>query len=208
MKKLLFIIAVLTILFTSCEKSDHFFAGKYLGVFKYDDKQESGFLDFKYGPFYKSIDNPIETIDSFLLSTDTIMTIDSLSSPGVYDTSYTYLPHYRYDTITTHNYTYSIDTAKGKGFFLNNYVEMKRGDDEKKFSCKIENLDSISTLIKSIPALYKLQLCDSTQILDQIIKKIEVSAEFYGGSVQSILCLTTNNETDSIKNVEFYGNDH
>ena len=74
------------------------------------------------------------------------------------------------------------------------------------FECIVMNRDTISLLIKTIPALNKLQLCDSTEILDQVVKQLDVNAEFKGSSVQSTFTFTFLDENKT--NVEFIGYDH
>lgn len=207
MKKIFAIVTAILFVLTSCESGD-FIGGRYFGTFKNESNQkiESGNLSFEWGSLihYELIDNPVHIMDSTLISIDTTMIIDSLSTPGVIDTSYSYHYNYSYSDSTIHNYaTIPLDTLKGL-FLLNNLVEMHKIN-PKFFTSTVSHRDSITLLLKTIPALYNIQLCDSTVVLDQVTKKIEIDAEFKGNSVQSSFNFTFNNE--ETKKVTFVGHD-
>ena len=210
MKKILVIVTAVIFVLTSCE-SGEIFGGRYFGTFKNttDNKSAYGGISFQNGSLihYELIDNPTHITDSSLVSIDTIMTIDSLTNPDYFDTTYSYHYNYSYHDSIIHNYT-NIPTDTIYAFLLNNLVIMNSlpapGQSlPKSMSCTVNDRSTIALLIKSIPVLYDLQLCDSTQVLDQIIKQMDVTAEFKESNVNSMITFTFDNETTKV--VDFSG---
>lgn len=209
MKKLLFYAAMALFLFSSCESGD-IVGGRYFGTFKNtsNNMMADGSLGLQYGILihYNVTDSISYSIDSTLERIDTILDIDSLTIPGFYDTLHIeYQEIYSYDTNVNHTSILSSPDTLRNQFLLNKLVPMSDLNDNT-FTCTVINPDTLSLLIKSIPALYNLKLCDSTEILDKVVKQLEVNAEFKGSSVQSTFIFTFLDENTT--KVEFFGNDH
>ena len=95
------------------------------------------------------------------------------------------------------NFKYStIDNATC--FLMNGILPMTQTDENKFFGMVGNNL--LNDLLKTIPAIDSLHVCDSAETIIQM----SAEAEFKGGSVKSNLIFTTSNDS-SVVNVEFIG---
>jgi len=83
-------------------------------------------------------------------------------------------------------------------YFLMNGLLTMGQTDKQKFT-GIATASQLEDLLKTMPAIDSIQVCDSTETVTQI----EVQAEFKSGSVQSNLIFTTSN--DKTVNVDFTG---
>lgn len=140
MKKLLFIIAVLALVFAACDSGD-MKGGRYFGTFQntINKKYESGDLSFKY-----------EKIN---------------------------------------------DTAC---FFMNGILPMGRVD-KNKYSGVVGN-HYLNDLLKTIPAIDSIQVCDSAETIVQLAAE----AEFKGNSVKATLLFTVCPDSSKVE-VDFVG---
>lgn len=86
----------------------------------------------------------------------------------------------------------------GETFFLMNDLVTMSQIGEKKFEGAATG-SLLNDLLKTIPAIDSIQVCDPTGY----ISALSVTSEFMGNSVKSLLVFTTN--TEEAVNVEFVG---
>ena len=122
-----------------------------------------------------------------------IVTADLITHQESYtfDTTYEYI----YDTSFRIN---SDINKKDTVFLLNNLIELNIDKDKKEKECYYDSLCDLNliNLLKTIPAIDELQICDSTDF----IKTMDIKATFHGNSVESFLKFTTSHgDTVTVK---------
>lgn len=200
MKKLLLYVTAILLLFAACNKEEKFiYGGRYYGTFTNTTNNITvdGSLSFTFDKPY-DLDSIIR-IDT-LVALDSILTVDTvtLSIGGIPATQL-------YDTTYTRDTFFNIIHPKDgiTSFLLNHLVKLDtiKTETEAKFityyTADPLSGPNLEMLLKTMPAIDKLDICDPTT--DTIISMKLLRAKFEGNNVESTIEFTTTKNNNPVE---------
>ena len=190
MKKILLYVLSVLLLFAACDKEETIYGGRYYGTFYNTANQLSvkGSLGFTYGKLY--LDSLVR-IDTFA-GTDSTRTIDTvtLTINGI-----PMIPIY--DTFYSHDTFFNpIHLQDSINSFLLNHVVKLELDSIKKIYFASFNGSELEKLLKTMPAIDKLGICDPS--IDTITS-MDIEASFLGNNVVSTMKFTTTKNNNPVE---------